>query len=294
ILTFNARELALQCLQSVSRVTTPNLTVVVVDNASSDGTYEALVEANFNIRLICNQENLGFAGGNNVGIRMALREGADYVVLLNQDTVVDPAFIDELVAQAEADRRAGFVCSKIYFLDQPNILWFAGATFNTMTGRNRHIGHGQLDTGQYDHVREIARPCGCSLLITRELLDQVGVMEEKYFLYCEEIDWMLRARKKGFVAVMAPKSKVWHKVSPGMGGERSGNIIYYVTRNLLDCLDKNHPFRFPFASDLRTLLVLAVIFLSLFTMKISKTTGLRNLARGYLDYKKGRFGMKNH
>lgn len=292
VLTWNGWEDTEECLKSLNLVLEEGIRAVVVDNGSTDGTPEKVRSQFPGIEVVENGSNLGFPAGNNVGIRKALDEGASYVILLNNDTVVDRDFARELEAAAGRDPRIGLVTSKIFYNDRPNVIWFAGGDFSTWTGRSTHAGFGESDRGQFDTVEDIGRPCGCSLLATRAFIENVGLMDEDLFLYGEEIEWVLRARRQGYRCVLAPRSKVWHKVSSGSGGARSGNNLYYYIRNMLYILNKHAPCRTRLLAQARKLLVSVVVTLSMFTMGTDKRNGFRNILLGVRDYRLGRMGAK--
>lgn len=292
VLTWNGWRDTEACLRSLLPVIDDGISVLVVDNGSVDGTPGKVKEAFPGIEVIENGRNLGFPGGNNVGIREALSRGADYVILLNNDTVVDRDFARELVSVAARDEKIGMATSKIYFHDRPEVLWFAGGDFSLWTGRSRHEGFGEVDRGQFDDVVEIGRPCGCSLLASRRFLEDMGLMDETLFLYGEEIDWALRASAKGYRCVLAPRSKVWHKWASGTGGARSGNYLYYSVRNMLAVLDRHAPCRSAFTGWLRRMLIMATFSASLVTMGTDKRAGIRNILAGARDHRLGITGPR--
>lgn len=292
VLTWNGWTDTEECLRSLVPCLGEGIRVLVVDNGSEDRT-PARVRGTFpGMELIENGRNLGYAGGNNVGIRHALEKGAEYVILLNNDTVVDREFARELLAVAQRDPEIGMVTSKIYFHDRPDVLWFAGGEFSMWTGRSTHAGYGQPDRGQFDRIEDIGRPCGCSLLVTRRFLEDVGWMDEDLFLYGEEIEWALRGGRMGYRCVLAPRSKVWHRISAGMGGSTGGGHYYYAVRNTLRTLKRYAPFRFPPLDGVRLVLVASVFAASLFTMGVDKRSGLGNIAAGIRDYLRGSFGER--
>ena len=284
VLTWNGWNDTEECLRSLMPACGSGIRVLLVDNGSSDSTPEKVRRFFPEVEVIENGRNLGFPGGNNIGIREALSKGAEFVILLNNDTVVDKGFARELLFVARRDEKIGMVTSKIYFYDRPETIWFAGGNFSTWTGRSRHTGYGKVDRGQFDNVEEIGRPCGCSLLVTRAFLEDVGLLDEDLFLYGEEIDWTLRAREKGYRCVLAPRSKVWHKWASGTGGAQSGNYLYYSVRNMLHVLNTHTRIGFFPLNALRNLLVIASFSASVFTIKVEKGSGLRNVWRGARDY----------
>ena len=243
ILNWNRYSDTAACLESVFKIRYANYSVVVVDNGSDDDS-AARIERSFErTRVIRNRENLGYAEGNNVGIRHALENGAVYVWLLNNDTVVDRDALAAMVDLAEKDRGIGSLGSKIYYFDQPEILWFAGATIDWGHGISPHIGRLERDTGQYDRATEVDRVTGCSMLVRREVFEAVGLFDGKFFLYAEEVDLCVRARAKGYRNFYVPKSVVYHKISVSTGENSVPIYAYYNTRNFLYLIRKN--IRFP-------------------------------------------------
>jgi GT2 family glycosyltransferase len=289
VLNWNGYRDTVECVNSIRNVAYSNCEIVIVDNGSTDGSEEILRKSFPDIRIIQTGRNLGFTGGNNAGMRHALRSGADYLILLNNDTIVDRDFAGELVKAAEADKSIGMLCSKIYFYDRPNILWYAGASFHPWLGWGRHRGYNERDTGQYDQAEETERPTGCSLMVSRKLCEQIGLLGDKYFCYCEDIDWGMRAQNTGYKIMYVPASRVWHKVSRSMGGSRSGLSLYYFVRNMFLCLDTNKPL--PFLLRLvRYGLVFIASLLSLFTNDLPIIMGTRQICRGVTHYFQGKVG----
>lgn len=289
VLNWNGYRDTVECVNSLGKVAYPNCELVIVDNGSSDGSEEILRKSFPDVKIIQTGRNLGFTGGNNIGMRYALDNGADYVILLNNDTIVDKDFAGELVKAAETDRSIGLLCSKIYFYDCPDVLWYAGASFHPWLGWGRHRGYNERDKGQYDRVEETERPTGCALLATRELCEKIGLLREEYFCYCEDVDWGMRAQNANYKIMYVPASRVWHKVSRSTGGGSTGISLYYFTRNMLKCLDENKPLPVPLRQA-RYFPVLAAAFLGLFTQGLPKGVGMSQIFRGAVHYFRGRFG----
>lgn len=292
VLNWNGREDTLACLRSLEPVLNERTKGIVVDNGSTDGTPDAVRAAFAGVEVLEAGENLGFTGGNNIGLRFALDRGADYVILLNNDTVVDPRFLPEMLTVATVSEDIGFVSPKIYFLDPPDLLWFAGARFSTCTGYGRVIGYREIDRGQYDHVRTIDRPCGCAVLVSRRLCREAGLMDDRLFLYVDEVEWMLRARKHGFKACYAPKAKVWHKVSASVGRESHPDAFYYGVRNTLCALNTHVPCGNRISMCFRELSVTSIHLAALLLSSAPKVEGLRAIWQGLADYRRGTFGKR--
>jgi len=205
-----------------------NYKTVVVDNGSKGNDAEYLKkEFGDFIYIIKNDKNYGYAEGNNIGIRYALKNDADYILLLNNDITVNYGFLDELIRVAESDPRIGFVGSMIYYYHKPNIINFAGGKTNFQKGLTPHIGVNEEDRGQYDKVTEMDYVM--SPLVKRKVLEgPVGLMDPLFFLYFEEVDWQVRAKKMGYKVVFTPHAKMWHKI-----GRSTTDLtkLYYMLRN---------------------------------------------------------------
>jgi len=231
-----------ECLDSCLKLDYANFRIIVVDNGSVDDSGTRLKKRFPDVEVIKTGSNLGFSGGNNVGIRHALSLGAEYIWLLNNDTVVDSAALSTLVGMAENDRTIGMVGSKIHYHDAPSKIWYAGAWLDKRYPyRSSHRGLNEEDRGQYDLAGETGYVSGCSLLATKRMIEKVGLLDDDLFLYYEDIDWNARAVKKGWKAVYCPSSLVFHKVSISIGGMDSPRMKYYLARNLLYFIRHNFP-----------------------------------------------------
>ena len=222
VLTWNGRDLTLDCLDSLAKVTTPGVRVIVVDNASSDGT-AAAIAARFGPRVtvVSNPSNLGYAAGNNAGIRRALDGGADFILLLNNDTVVDPAAVGELARGLAETPGAGVAGAKTYYFTPPDRIWFAGGEVSLWRGTARHIGIRETDRGQHDAPRDVDYVSGCALMARREVFQAIGMLDESYRAYFEDTDFCMRAARAGFRIRYVPTAKVWHRISASTGGQLS-------------------------------------------------------------------------
>jgi GT2 family glycosyltransferase len=235
VLNWNGRDDTLACLRSLALLRGARPSVIVVDNGSADGSVTSIRQQHPEVELIETGRNLGFAGGNNVGIRRALESGADYVLLLNNDTEVDPGLIDAFVAAARQRPDAGVFSAKIYFHADPQRIWYAGAAWNSEAARFDQVGEGELDDGRpaFSRLAETAYACGCAFFVSAARLREIGLLDEKFFLYFEETDWCFRARAAGHPSVFVPEARLWHKVSVSFGGEGSPLALYFLTRNRL-------------------------------------------------------------
>jgi GT2 family glycosyltransferase len=230
ILNWNNWRDTIACVESCQKLTYSNHRIVLIDNGSTDGSEKILTERFPYIEIIQTGSNLGFAGGNNVGIRHAIEGGADYVWLLNNDAVVDPLALTALVDALENDPHATIAGSKIFYHDEPRKIWFAGGTWSKGRLRLRQRGASHQDEGQFDKLCAVGSVSGCSLLISAKAINKIGLMDEDYFLYWEDTDWCARASNSGYTILFVPASQVWHKISKTVKAH-SELQYYYVTRN---------------------------------------------------------------
>jgi GT2 family glycosyltransferase len=235
VLNWNGKEDTLECLQSISFIYFPGLQVVVVDNGSDDGSTIAIRENFPTVTILETGENLGYAGGNNVGIQYALENDADYVLVLNNDTVVDPQVVRAFVDAALSLPEGGIFCGKIYFYSDPTRLYSTGATFSKEKMDFVVPAMGKFDNsdGDFDTVKETDIAVGCALFATREVLEKVGVFDERFFLVHEESDLCYRAMRAGYKVFFIPQAKLWHKGSVSFDGSDSPLMHYFWARNRL-------------------------------------------------------------
>jgi len=215
ILNWNGLQDTRECLASLLPAQ-EWVTVYVIDNGSTDGSVAALrQEFGDRIRIVETGSNLLFAGGNNFGVRVALEENCEAVLLLNNDTLVEQTTLPELLAAA--NRHVGaLLCPKILYVHARETLWYAGGIWRN--GRVAHRGIRERDTGQYDREAITDWGTGCALWIPREVIERIGVLDDDFKLYSEDVEYCLRAQKAGIPTVYVPRSRVWHKVSAALGG----------------------------------------------------------------------------
>jgi len=209
--------------------TYPNLTTLVVDNGSTDDTLEVVGREHPAVHRMGLCENLGFATGCNRGIAEAMRQSADYVLLLNNDTLVAPDLVEQLVRPMGVS--TGVTAPKIYYAHDPRRIWSAGATRDPLTLEMKGSLRGTLDSDDVSSPVDRDYLVGCALLLSRQLLESVGGFDERFFMYYEDMDLCLRARKAGFRLLLVPQAKVWHKVAAASGGSDSPNERYWMARS---------------------------------------------------------------
>lgn len=237
ILNWNGKNNTIQCLESLKHITYPNYDILIVDNGSIDGSVDYFRETYSNIEIVENKVNLGYAEGNNKGIQKAMEKKTDYVLLLNNDTIVDSDFLEELVKVAETNTKIGFLGPKVYYMDQKqDLINFAGGKINLWLCQAYHIGINEIDSGQYNKLMYVDYVEGSCILIKKDVIDKIGMLDSNYFAYWEDTDWCMRGSKAGYKLAYVPSSKIWHKVS---GSNIGGLKIYYLTRNRYLFIKKN-------------------------------------------------------
>jgi len=289
VLNWNGGQEALDCLASLRRVDYPRFEVIVVDNGSEDGSLQTIRKRFPEMTLIEAGTNLGFTGGNNLGIRHALERGSDYLLLLNHDTEVAPDFLTRLVETMETDPRIGIAGPLIYYHQQPEVIWSAGGTIDRRRGEARMLGIGQREDGAFRPVREVDFVSGCALLVKAPVVTQIGPLDDRFFAYYEEVEWCWRARQAGYRVVVVPQARVWHKISPEARAT-SPTVHYYMTRNrllFLKCaqLGPEAWFHTLIGEYLRTL-----VSWSLRPRWRNKRGQRKVMLQALYDYQRGRFG----
>jgi GT2 family glycosyltransferase len=209
------------------------LEVLVVDNGSTDGSAETLAAEFPQVTVISLGENRRFAGGNNEGVKRALASGAHAVMLLNNDTVVDPVLLEKLLQALEENPRAGAAAPLIYYRVPSRHIWYGGGHLVPALGWVAHRGLRKLDRAQYRSVEETGYLTGCCLIARREAWEKAGLLDERYFIYAEDADWCLRARAAGYRLLFVPTARLWHEVSASSGQASPWKIYHRLRSNLM-------------------------------------------------------------
>jgi GT2 family glycosyltransferase len=284
VLSYDGREDTLAALESLRGIPT-----VVVDNGSSDGSADAVAERFPEVELIRAGVNLGYAAGNNVGIRRALERGADWVLLLNNDATVEPGLVEALEAAAAVRPDAGVLACKVLFADSER-LWYAGAEFDARLGRSRHQRFGEPDEpepGGNSELRDTGRATGAGMAVSRAAIEAAGLLDEELFLYAEDLEWCLRIREAGFAVVYVPEARVRHRVSAATGGAGSPTTLYYETRNVLAVVERHRPLPRGLTGVRRAAVVAPRVLLA-----ARRPESAWAAVRGWRDYRRGRMGRR--
>ncbi|MCL4353605.1 glycosyltransferase family 2 protein [Patescibacteria group bacterium] len=294
IVYYSGLQNTLECLSSLSKIVMPkgiSGEILVVENGAKEKISLHPADQRSKIKIIRNEENLGFAGGNNIGIKYALSHQADYVLLLNSDTLVREDFLKELLFVLEKDGGAGIACPKIYFAkgyefhkykkdELGRVIWYAGGRIDWQNVIASHIGVDEVDGGEFNKIKETEFATGCCMLIKKEAFEKVGLLDEKYFLYYEDSDLSLRLYKKGMKIMFVPKAVIWHKNAGEAGGAGSDLQDYYITRNRMLFGMRFAPFRAKMSLIRESIRLLL--------------TGRPWQRRGILDFYLARFGKGSY
>ena len=231
LVNWNRPRDTLDCIQSIRESTYSNYNIIVVDNDSRDDSLMQLRSSRSTFILLEAETNLGFTGGNNLGIRRARDLKADYIMLLNNDTFIAPDALEKMVQAAVSESSTGIVTPKILFHPQRNLIWAAGTDFNSRYMMGRLSGYNLEDDGRFDQERFLVWATGCAMLIRRELINEVGMLCDDYFAVGEDLDFSLRAKKAGYKIRYEPSAIIWHKESASAGGHDAPQYVYYQLRN---------------------------------------------------------------
>ena len=239
IITINYNQADTTCafLESARHLTYPNYEIIVVDNASIEDPTEQITRGNYPyVNVLMNAKNLGFTGGNNVGIAAA---HGDYLFIVNNDTELTPNLLEKLLEPFQADERVGVTCPKIRYFHDPNVIQYAGyRPINKLTGQTGAIGTHEVDRGQYDQPGPTSFAHGCAMMVKREVIERVGRFAERFFLYYEELDWSQRIQNAGYLIYYQASALIYHKESVSVG-KANPLKVYYLTRNRILFMRRN-------------------------------------------------------
>ena len=262
---------------------------ICVDNGSTDGS-DALVEERFpDVELLRAGENLGFAGGSNAGIRLALERGADWVLLINNDAVAEPGLAAALERAAAGRPDAGLLACKVLFEDGRTVQ-YAGARFRPWLGYSgRETGFGRPD--RFHATRDVDRADGAALAVSRIAVERAGLLDESLFAYVEDVEWSLRIRRAGFAVVFVADAVVRHKRSASTGGRASTANLYYDTRNTIVACERHRPLPSGATALRRGVVVGAHLVQAL--SHPARTVAARAVLEGWRDARSGRLGQRS-
>lgn len=217
VLNWNGKDDLLRCMGSLDPLLSEQFSVLVVDNGSTDGSPDALRQRFPGVELLALEGNLGYAGGNNAGFRHAMQKKPEYVVFLNNDTVIAPDAVAGLTAVLRDDSEAGIAVPEILYMDDPDRIWYAGGEVRLGLGLVRHVGIRELYGPAYARRGETGYATGCCFAMRSADFLALGGFDERFGMYCEDVDLSLRVRRSGMRIVYEPAARVWHRVSASYG-----------------------------------------------------------------------------
>jgi len=227
----------LECLASLFRGSYPNNKVIVLDYHLANESLNAIREIYPDVQVVELEKNLGYAGNNNVGIDIALEQGAEWIFILNDDVVLDPGCLTELMAIGENDPEIGVVGPLVYHHDEPNVIQSAGGLLGNYW-QSQHLGKNELDHGQYIDPHHVEWISGCAIMVRGKAIELAGMLDQNYFMYWEETEWCIRIRRVGWKVMHVPQAKIWHK-GVRRNYQPTPSFTYYGTRNHLLTLSKH-------------------------------------------------------
>lgn len=247
VLNWNGYTLTRECLKSLQFVRYPRFKTIVVDNGSSDGSIDKLRSEFGEVDVLPLAKNIGFAGGNNEGVRYAITAyNPEFCLLLNNDTEVAPTFLDVLVEAALVGDRIGAVVPKIYYFSEKNVIWYAGGYYNPISGIGEHYGRRHIDSPRFSKARYISFLNGCACLISVDAIRKVGLFDASFFASAEDTELSIRLQHGGYRIFFAPAAHVWHKVSATTDSQVGEWFrLYLSTRNTVKLQRQHARYHFP-------------------------------------------------
>lgn len=239
LVNYNGYKDTKECIESLEKINYENYKIIIVDNASKDNSLELLNRNHCSHIILDSRINLGFSGGNNIGIEYALKNGAEFVLLVNNDTIVNEDILSNMIKTFEKDSNTGIVGGKILLYENKEMISHAGGYIDMFKFTTVHYGMGAAyNDEQYNYEREVGFVSGCLMLIKREVFEKVGLLPEEYFMYYEDTDFCLRVIDSGYKIFYNPRAEIFHKVSMSSGGEDSPFFIKWNTRNRIIFMNK--------------------------------------------------------
>lgn len=283
VLNYNGKHFLGPCLDSLRQQTFPHCETILVDNNSQDGSVDFVAQNYPAVHILALKTNGGFCGGNNAGIRDAIARGAQYVLVLNNDTTLAPDCVEQMFHVLQNDPNTAVVCPKIYFSARPNHFWYAGADFNLWTSRSRFYGFNDVDSGQFDTVRPITQSTGCAMLMPVRVLEKIGLLDESFWTYAEDLDWSVRFHKAGYLQLYAPDAHLWHADGGTNVAARSHARRQYLTTRNMVLLGRKHARWFQLPSYICGFLIFHVLFFSLLRLSRRDYPAFTAIFRGLRD-----------
>ncbi len=291
ILNWNGYSDTSELLDSLKLINTPEIKIIVVDNHSF-GNDVGLLENNYKgyIQILKNDLNLGFAGGNNIGIKKALESNSNFILLINNDTIVESNFLSVLLDSFKLNEKLGIIAPQINYYNEPKKVWSAGGKISKIRGSGFAITN-KLENELAQTDRYVEFVSGCCMLIKKEVFQTVGLFDENYFLYLEDTDLCHRVNKAGYKIVVTPKSKIFHKVNKSTQNNYSTLPLYYTTRNRLYFAKKNFSETFIFTF---LYILISMLLKSIYWIVTGRTKNIITVKNAILDFIGFRMGKRTN
>ena len=239
ILNWNASTLISQCLASIEKLTYDNFSTMVIDNASSDDSI-AKIHTNYpSVDVLALDKNYGFGPAYNLAFKYLKKSESELVLILNNDTIVEPDLLDQLVSGVSLHGSEHFFCPTIHYLDSPNKIWYAGGKVNLPVGQLAHAGLRQENKGQFSEICHTGFVTGCCILASLQSLKRLGGFDEDFNMYAEDVDLSLRGKAMGIDSIFVPEAKIYHKVSASIGGEFSMIKLWRKLQSIKKLMSKH-------------------------------------------------------
>ncbi len=298
ILNWNGYGMTLDCLISLFEISYENYNVILVDNGSTDDSVEKLRNRfdNSCLDIISLNSNYGFTGGNNIAMEYAQEKyDPDFYLLLNNDTIVDKFFLDEMVEVFYNASNCFAVVPKIYYYGNKNVLWFAGGSINKLTGLIKHYGRNRMDSDKYNYQKKTTFMTGCAALISKEAIKEVGMLDNRFFAYSEDTDYSLRILNSNHVTLYAPKAIIYHKVGHSSETNKGKWFAFYLaTRNVI-FLQKKHLSNLLFPLFIVSFGIRWVLYMSIKLTLLGDFKSIKGIYWGIIDgvFNRSRFYINN-
>ena len=289
MLNWNGAKDTIECVESLNKISYGNYDIIVVDNNSEEPDKKLLKDSlkQENIRLIFNDANLGFTGGNNIGIKKALNDNSEFVLLLNNDTIVEPDFLEPLIDVFEKHKNVGIAAPQINYYGKRKIIWTEGGRISKLRGSGFAYSD-KAETKQNIDDKIVGFVSGCCMLLRKDTIEKVGMFDENFFLYVEDTDLCFRTLQAEYNIIISNKSKIYHKVGSSTNNKLSRLPLYYVTRNRLYFAKKSFTYFYPVT------IIYILIAMMLKGAKWAIRGNIQNtitVKNAFSDFLKGRMGQ---
>jgi len=292
LLNWNGAKDSIECIKSLKKISYTNLEILVIDNNSEKNDKIFLTEElkRYNISIIYNDSNVGFSEGNNIGINKAMKEDFEFVLLLNNDTVVELDFLEPLLNIFSKYDDVGIAAPQINYYDDKNKIWSKGGNISRIRGSGFAYSD-DIESDKKEDDKSVSFVSGCCMLIKKDLFKKIGLFDEKFYLYVEDTDFCYRTIQAGYKIYVSYDSKIYHKISGSTKVNLNQLPLYYVTRNRLYFAKKNLHYFYFFTL---LYLIISMLFKSILWVVIGKSSNLLSIKNAFYDFYKGNMGKTDH